>query len=333
MTKIPDKMTALIFDGNLCLTERNVPKPKENEALVRVRLAGICNTDIEIVRGYMNFKGILGHEFVGEVVECIQKEWVGKRVVGEINLGCGYCPWCLKGLSRHCPNRTTLGIMGKDGVFAEYVTLPIENLHEVPDSISDHRAVLTEPLAAAMEILEQVHIESNWRILIVGDGKLAILISRVLLRMGLDITVVGINQKKLQLFQKSGVKTFLLPEDPGKGYNMVVEASGSAEGWERAISSVRPRGMVVLKSTYHGNLNWNTAPLVINEITVVGSRCGLFAPALKLLGDSNFNTDDLIEAIFPLSGALSAFQRSQEPTAMKVLLGITSPDKFSGLKW
>jgi len=323
-------MIALIFDGTLHLAERVPPIPKEGEALIRVRLAGICNTDLEIIRGYMNFQGIFGHEFVGEVVDCEKKEWVGKRVVGEINLGCGHCQWCLEGLSRHCPNRTTLGIFGKDGVFAEYVTLPIGNLHEVPAFIPDCRVVFTEPIAAAMEILEQVRIEPNWRILIIGDGKLAILMARVLLRMGLDISVVGINQLKLQLFRKSGAKVFLLPEDPSSGYDMVVEASGSPEGWERAMAAVRSRGIIVLKSTYHGNLNWNTAPLVINEITVVGSRCGLFAPALKLLDDSTFETDDLIVAIFPLPAALMAFQRSQEPTTMKVLLGIAPPDEFSG---
>jgi threonine dehydrogenase-like Zn-dependent dehydrogenase len=331
MTLTHEKMAALVFDGSLHLETCATPIPKENEALIRVRMAGICNTDVEIVRGYMNFQGILGHEFVGEVVSSDRKEWVRKRVVGEINLGCGHCQWCLEGLSRHCPNRTVLGISGKDGAFAEYLTLPLGNLHEVPDPITDARAVFTEPLAAALEILEQVHLQPDWRVLVVGDGKLAILVARVLLRSGIDISVVGMNSQKLGLFRKSGATVYLLPDNPGSGYDLVVEASGSPEGWEKAISAVRPRGTVVLKSTYHGNLNWNTAPLVINEITVVGSRCGLFPPALRLLADPSFETNDLIEAIFPLHSAVAAFERSRSPEAMKVLMGIAPPDEFSGI--
>ncbi|KPL07549.1 alcohol dehydrogenase, partial [bacterium SM23_57] len=196
-------MKALVFDGRLRVVDHDTPIMESGEALIRVRVAGICNTDIEITKGYMDFRGIPGHEFVGEVVDCDDQDWIGKRVVSEINLGCGKCQWCLSGMSRHCPNRTTLGILGKDGVFADYVTLPVENLHVVPDSLPDSRAVFTEPLAAALEILQQVHVDPAWRVLIVGDGKLAILIARVLVRLGVDLSVLGINPTKLELFRNS----------------------------------------------------------------------------------------------------------------------------------
>ena len=327
---VSDKMKALVFDGRLHVVDRDLPVIQHGEALIRVRVAGICNTDVEITKGYMDFKGIPGHEFVGEVVDCDDRDWIGKRVVGEINLGCGKCQWCLSGMSRHCPNRTTLGIMGKDGVFADYVTLPIENLHAVPDFLLDCRAVFTEPLAAAMEILEQVKIDPAWRVLIVGDGKLAILIARVLVRLGVDLSVLGINPKKLGLFGNSGAKVYEVTEDPGAGFDLVVEASGSPAGWKRAVAAVRPRGTLVLKSTYHGELDWNTAPLVINEITVVGSRCGPFAPALKLLTDTALETDDLINALYPIDYAVEAFKRAQEPDSMKVVIGMEDLDGFSG---
>jgi threonine dehydrogenase-like Zn-dependent dehydrogenase len=302
----------------------------ESEALIRVRVAGICNTDLEITKGYMDFRGVLGHEFVGEVVDVDDKEWVGKRVVGEINLGCGDCDWCLEGLSRHCPNRSTLGISGKDGVFAEYVTLPLGNLHVVPESMADSRAVFVEPLAAAVEILEQVPVDPAWRVLVIGDGKLAILIVRVLMQLGIDLTVVGIVPSKLELFRKSGARVIQHPESPGGDYDMVIEASGSPEGWHLAMDAVRPRGIIVLKSTYHGNLDWNTAPLVINEVTVVGSRCGPFAPALKLLSDPSFETEDIVDAVFRFDRALEAFERAQSPSALKVIMAMTPLDDFSG---
>jgi threonine dehydrogenase-like Zn-dependent dehydrogenase len=323
-------MQAIIFDGRIRVVDREIPIPTHDEALIKVRVAGICNTDVEITRGYMDFRGILGHEFVGEVVECSQKGWIGKRVVGEINLGCGECSWCLSGMSRHCPNRTVLGILGKDGVFADYVTLPIGNLHEVPASIPDSRAVLAEPLAAALEITQQVKIDPDWKVVIVGDGKLAILVARVLLRTGADISVAGINQHKLALFRRSGAMTFGPDDNPGSNYDMVIEASGSPEGWNRAVAAVKPRGLVVMKSTYHGDLQWNITPLVVNEVTVVGSRCGLFPPALRLLADSCFETDDIIEAIYPIDQADAAFERSLSPDSMKVLLNMLPLDELTG---
>ncbi len=327
---IPDTMLALEFDGQLRLIERPVPAPKNQEALIRVRVAGICNTDFEITKGYMDFRGIPGHEFVGEVVTSDHEDWIGKRVVGEINLGCGECDWCLGGLSRHCPQRTVLGISGKDGAFAEYLTLPMGNLHVVPDSIPDNRAVFTEPLAAAVEILEQVPVDPAWRVLVIGDGKLAILIARVLIQLGIDLTVLGLMPSKLELFRKSGAQVIQHPDNPGTGYDLVVETSGSPDGWHLAINAVCPRGIIVLKSTYHSSLDWNTAPLVINEITVVGSRCGPFCPALKLLSDPSFETQDIVEAVFPFDSAIEAFERSQSPTAMKVILAMTPLDDYSG---
>ena len=328
--QIPDTMLALEFDGQLQLVERPVPAPKGTEVLIRVRVAGICNTDLEITKGYMDFRGILGHEFVGEVITSDSEDWIGKRVVGEINLGCGECDWCLGGLSRHCPQRTVLGISGKDGAFAEYMTLPLDNLHPVPDSIPDSRAVFTEPLAAAVEILEQVPVDPAWRVLIIGDGKLAILITRVLMQLGFDLTVLGLVPSKLELFRMSGAKIIQQPDDPGTGYDLVVEASGSPDGWHCAMAAVRPRGIIVLKSTYHGSLDWNTAPLVINEINVVGSRCGPFAPALKILSEPSFETQDIVEAVFPFDRALDAFERSQSPNAMKVILAMAPLDEYSG---
>ena len=233
-------------------------------------------------------------------------------------------------MTRHCPDRTVLGISGKDGVFAEYVALPVENLHLVPASMPDSRAVLAEPLAAALEIAQQVKIDPAWRILIIGDGKLAILTARVLLRTGADISVAGINPRKLELFPKSGARTFGAIDDPGTGYDMVIEASGSPVGWNRAVSAVKPRGTVVLKSTYQGDLRWNTAQLVINEVTVVGSRCGHIPPALRLLADPSFTTDDIIEAIFPIDKAKIAFERTMQPDSLKVVLGMVPLDELSG---
>jgi len=324
-------MKAVIFDNRIQVMDRDIPVPADGEALIKVRVAGICNTDVEITRGYMDFRGILGHEFVGEVVGCARGDWIGRRVVGEINLGCGSCGWCLRGMSRHCPNRTVLGILGKDGAFAEYVTLPVGNLHAVPASIPDRRAVFAEPMAAALEVLQQVRVDPDWQVLIVGDGKLAILIARVFLRVGVHVSVIGRHLRKLDLFGKSGAATIGIGEDPGAGFDMVVEASGSPDGWKQAVAAVKPRGIVVLKSTYHGDVNWKSAPLVINEITVVGSRCGPFEPGLRLLADSAFETDDIIDSVFPIAQAEAAFERSQHPDSLKVLLRMTPMDELSGL--
>lgn len=316
-------MKALFFDGqspSLIFTSK--PVPETGEALIRVRYAGICTTDLEILNGYLSFRGIPGHEFVGVVEESPDPGWIGKRVVGEINIGCGTCPVCLAGLERHCPNRRVLGILNKDGAFAEYLTLPVKNLREVPPSISDKEAVFTEPLAAALEILEQTKIEPNFSVTIIGDGKLAQLIARVLINIGVRLTVIGKHPEKLKRFADQGVITFLADEISLPKQDMVIESSGSPTGWELALSLVRPRGTIVLKSTYHKKLTTNPANLVIDEITVVGSRCGQFEPSLRLLESRTIVVDDLISAEFPLENALEALKAAQQRNALKVLLRV-----------
>jgi len=316
-------LKALFFDGQSpSLIFASKPVPETGEALIRVRYAGICTTDLEILNGYLSFRGIPGHEFVGVVEESPDPGWIGKRVVGEINIGCGTCPVCLAGLERHCPNRRVLGILNKDGAFAEYLTLPVKNLREVPPSISDKEAVFTEPLAAALEILEQTKIEPNFSVTIIGDGKLAQLIARVLINIGVRLTVIGKHPEKLKLFADQGVITFLADEISLPKQDMVIESSGSPTGWELALSLVRPRGTIVLKSTYHKKLTTNPANLVIDEITVVGSRCGQFEPALRLLESRTIVVDDLISAEFPLENALEALKAAQQRNALKVLLRV-----------
>ena len=317
-------MKALFFDGqNLSLISAPKPTPETGEALIRVRYAGICTTDLEILNGYMSFRGIPGHEFVGVVEESPDPEWRSKRVVGEINIGCGTCPACLAGLERHCPNRRVLGILNKDGAFAEYLTLPVRNLLEVPASISDKEAVFTEPLAAALEILEQIKIEPAFSVAIIGDGKLAQLIARVLINLGVRLTVAGKHPEKLKRFAHQGVATFLADEISLPKQDVVIESSGSPTGWELALSLVRPRGTIVLKSTYHKKLTTGPAKLVIDEITVVGSRCGRFEPALRLLENRKIRVDDLISAEFPLEKGLEAFREAQRPDTLKVILKVS----------
>ena len=283
--------------------------------------SGICNTDLEILRGYMAFSGIPGHEFVGTVEKCSASEWEGRRVVGEINCGCGQCEYCRRGLARHCPNRTVLGILGRDGAHAEFTVLPLENLHPVPDSVSSREAVFVEPLAAALEIAEQLHLPPGQNICVLGDGKLGQLIARVLRLYSPKLTVVGKHAEKLRLLEKFGVNTLPaseandLPEQ-----DVVVEATGRPEGLALATRLIKPRGTLVLKSTYHGELSFNPAPWVIDEVTVLGSRCGPFAPALRLLEQGLVEVEDLISAEFPREDALQAFQVAREPESLKVLV-------------
>ncbi len=315
-------MKALVFDEELRLKE--IPKPQipPGEALVKVLMAGICNTDVEISRGYMNFKGVPGHEFVGVVESSPDAEQVGARVVGEINAGCGECSSCRASMARHCPNRTVLGILGRDGAFAEYLTLPAENLIPVPDSVSNEKAVFTEPLAAALEILEQVKIRPADRVLVIGDGKLGLLICMVLRLTGCRLTLMGKHPEKLKLFGDMGGEVITptgLAETAAR-FDVVVEASGHPSGWSTAVQRVKPRGILVLKSTYHGDLSFNPAPLVINEITVVGSRCGLLAPALRLMENGLADPTILLSEVFPFSEAEKAFKRSQNAGVFKILL-------------
>ena len=315
-------MKALVFEEKLSLQDVPVPNPLPDEALVKVRMAGICKTDVEIVKGYMSFRGVPGHEFVGTVERSSVPEQVGVRVVGEINAGCGECSFCRKGLERHCRHRTVLGILGRDGAMAEYLTLPASNLLPVPPALSDEKAVFTEPLAAALEILEQVKIQPDHRVAVIGDGKLGLLICMVLRLTGCDLVLVGKHPEKMKLFTDMQGSTITLDEF-GAGddrFDVVVEASGHPSGWELAVSRVKPRGVIVLKSTYHGSLNFNPAPLVIDEITVVGSRCGQFGPALRLMESGLVDPTPLISGIFPMDQAEEAFRESQKPGNFKILL-------------
>jgi alcohol dehydrogenase len=317
-------MKALVFDGRLELREIPKPGPPPGESLVRVVLAGICKTDLEITRGYMDFRGVLGHEFVGVVETSGDPRLVGKRVVGEINAGCGKCPLCAQGLDRHCSRRTVLGILGRDGAMAEYAAIPDRNLIEVPAGVSDEKAVFTEPLAAALEIMEQVKIEPSHRGLVIGDGRLGLLAAMVLRLTGCDLTLAGKHKDKLDLFAGMGGTTLLVDElTPGADrFDFVVEASGSPSGWGLAVGSVRPRGTIILKSTYHGGFEFNPAALVIDEITLIGSRCGRLAPALRVMELGLVDPTPLISAVYPLEEAERAFQRAFDRKALKVLLKV-----------
>jgi len=278
---------------------------------------------MEIIKGYQGFRGVLGHEFVG-VVESAADEasiLLGKRVVGEINIGCGECEYCRAGLGNHCPRRTVLGIVERDGAMAEYLTLPVGNLHEVPDEVSDEEAVFTEPLAAAFEITEQVAVSSNHSVLVMGDGKLGILSALVLGLTGADVTLMGKHENKLHVAAAQGVKTVLLGEmGEEETYDIVVEATGSAGGFETALSLVRPRGTVVLKSTVAESREMNLAPIVINEITVIGSRCGPFDTALQALAEKKIDVTPLVTETFPVRDAERAFELARKKGSLKVLI-------------
>jgi threonine dehydrogenase-like Zn-dependent dehydrogenase len=315
---------ALVYDGEVLQLREDYPRPvpPPGEALVRVRLAGICNTDLEIVRGYMGFRGVLGHEFVGTVEEAEDRSLIGQRVVGEINAYCGECPTCRAGRPTHCPHRTTLGIWGRDGAFAEYLTLPVRNLHTVPDAISDEEAVFTEPLAAALEILEQVHLRPTDRVVVLGDGKLGLLVAQVLALMGCDLLAVGRHREKLAILARRGIPTLLEAEAEGLAADVVVECTGRPEGFAAARRILRPRGMLVLKSTYHGGVEADLTGLVVDEITLVGSRCGPFPPALRLLQRGLVDVQPLISAVYPLDRGMEAFARAAEPGVLKVLLQV-----------
>lgn len=313
-------MKALYFQNSLVLKEISIPVFHENEALVKVKIAGICNTDLELVKGYMGFEGVLGHEFVGRVEKAAEQEWVGKRVCGEINFGCGECFYCKSGLSRHCPKRTVLGILNQNGAFAEYVILPIKNLHEIPQTIPNSAAVFVEPLAAALEILQQIQVERNQEVVVIGDGKLGLLICQVLQLTGCDLRLVGKYPKKLFLAQSWGIKTDKLNAADDHKVDIVVEASGSPSGFSTAMQLVRPRGTLVLKSTYTDNLELDAAPIVIDEITIIGSRCGPFDSAIKTLENNLVKVEGLIDQTYPFSQALQAFEHAKQRDSMKIIL-------------
>lgn len=310
----------MLENGRLALDERPVPVAGSGEALIRVTTAGLCSTDLEIAKGYMGFSGVLGHELCGVIADCDRPRFIGRRVAGEINLSCGHCELCGRGLSRHCPERTVMGIAGKDGCFAEFVTLPLANLHLLPDALSDERACFVEPTAAAFEILEQVTVMSSDRVAVLGDGKLGLLIAQVLDTVGCGAVLVGRHARKLELARLHGIATAELGALARKSFDVVVEATGSPSGMQAAVELVRPRGTVVLKSTYHGKLELDAAPLVIDEITVVGSRCGPFERAIAALASGLVRPDDMIDALMPLHSAEAAFERAAQPGTLKVLL-------------
>ncbi len=315
-------MRALLLGQELEIVEDYpTPEPPPGEALIRVKLAGICNTDLELVKGYMQFQGIPGHEFVGVVERAPgAEEWQGRRVVGEINAACGHCPTCRAGRPTHCPHRTTLGIAGRDGAFAEYLTLPICNLLPVPASLPDEIAVFTEPLAAACEILQQIHVRPTDRVIVLGDGKLGLLCAQALALTGCDLTVVGHHREKLDLLAQRGIPTALDDASVETGVDLVVEATGHPGGYAAARRLVRPRGAIVLKSTYHGSLETNLTMVVVDEVTLVGSRCGPFAPALRLLERGLVDVVPLIQARYPLDQALTAFEHAARPGTLKILV-------------
>lgn len=322
-----------IENGKLSVGE--VDKPlADGEVLVRVTLSGICNTDLEIARGYAGFAGTIGHEFVGVIEEVGQAASrstaprqagslsYGQRVVGEINAGCGACDLCRAGDPRHCPQRTVLGIVGRDGAHAEFLKLPAENLLPVPDEISDERAVFTEPLAAACGILERASITEDTRVAVIGDGKLGLLCAQVIATTGAPVTLIGKHRSKLQIAERRGIETLTVDHAEGRAreFDVVIEASGSASGFDLALNLLRPRGVLVLKSTFHGATEIDAARVVVDEISVVGSRCGRFAPALELLRTNAVDVEKLISDEFALTDGVRAMQRAAEPGLMKVFL-------------
>ena len=313
-------MRALHWDGSaLRVVEAPTPTLDSDTALVRVHLAGICNTDLELTRGYMGFRGVLGHEFVGTVIDG-PDPWRGKRVVGEINFACGHCPRCAGGLGRHCPTRRVMGILNADGAFAELVAVPVANLHEVPDALADEAAVFTEPLAAAFEILEQVRIEPGMRCVVLGDGKLGLLAAQVLDAAGARVLAVGKHDDKLALLRRRDIATTSLADWDRTRVPLVVEATGTAAGFALAVAASEPRGTLVLKSTVATGEPLNLAPLVIDEITVVGSRCGPFAPALRALANGRVDVTSLISARHRLADGLRGFEAAGRRDTLKVLL-------------
>ncbi len=317
-------MRGLWFDGEKVIYREDLPLPrKEGEALIRILYAGICNTDKEIVRGYHNFQGVLGHEFVGVVEDAPDNKLVGKRVVGEINVGCGKCKYCLSGLERHCPSRTVLGILKRDGVFAEYTTLPPANLHILPHEIEDVEGVFAEPLAAAFEIPEMVHIEPNEEVLIFGDGKLGLLISQVMKLYAKRVILVGKHKNKLELARRWEVEGIELSDAEGLGkFPYVIEATGTQSGFEMAVSHTLPRGHLILKSTTAKGATLNLSPVVVDEISVVGTRCGPFEPAINALKRGLVDVKEMITGIYPLERYREAFSKNDEKESIKIIFEI-----------
>ncbi len=314
------KMQSLWLE-NQTLSMREVPRPaKAGEALIKVRLSGVCGTDLELLRGYYPFTGIPGHEFVGEVVESDDKAWIGKRVVGEINVACGTCEQCQHGRPTHCDNRTVLGIANRNGVHAEYTSLPLKNLHTVPDSVTDEAAVFTEPLAAALEIQEQVHFQPSDRVLLIGAGRLGQLIAQTMSLTSVKFAVIAKHLYQQKLLENRKIKLIREDDIKPRGWDVVIEATGSSAGFDLAKQALRPRGTLVLKSTYQGESTVKWSPFVVDEITIIGSRCGPFEPALDLLGRGAVDPTILISKNYPLSKAIEAMDAASQPGIVKVLI-------------
>lgn len=317
-------MRGLVLHQKLQLqTDLPLPLPPQGEARIRVIQAGICSTDLQLLKGYMAFQGVLGHEFVGIVEEAPDTKLMGKRVVGEINASCRACETCTNGHPTHCPHRTTLGIQGRDGAFADFLNLPVENLFVVPDSISDDQAVFIEPLAAACEIPQLVAIKPTDRVVVIGDGKLGVLCAQILVLSGCAVTLLGRHSDHDTWLTHMGIRVTSHPTDISQGADIIVEATGSPEGLSTAIHLIRPRGTIVLKSTYHGDVSLNMATLVIQEISVLGSRCGPFPPAIRLLESKHIRVDPLIHARYPLLDGVLAMEKAAQRGVRKVLLQMT----------
>ena len=316
-------MKALVYDGELRMME-DYPKPvpAAGEALVRVLMAGICSTDLELVKGYMGFTGVPGHEFVGIVEASPDAGRVGTRVVGEINCPCGKCEYCARGMGNHCPARSVLGILGRDGAFAEYLALPRANLHAVPEGLSDEKAVFAEPLAAAFRITEQAEIDPGESVVVLGDGRLGLLTAQVMSLVSRRLLVVGLDPAKLSLLKDMSIETALAGETGEEKFDIAVDCTGSPDGLESALSRTRPGGRVFLKTTLAQRVPVNTARIVVDEITVVGSRCGPFAPALGALEAGTVEVGPLISAVVPFADALEAFGLARKKGTLKVILKI-----------
>lgn len=306
--------------GRVDIRQVSRPRRPAGFASIRLLLGGICNTDLELQRGYYGFCGTPGHEFVGEVIDADNRKLVGQRVVGEINLACGKCSWCARGLGRHCPTRTVLGIVKHPGAFREILTLPETNLRVVPRSVPTEHAVFVEPLAAACEILDQVKVRKGEPVAVLGDGKLGLLVAQVLQASGARVVQFGRHKEKLRISEKSGVTGETSTRLPEASFDLVVDATGSAEGFQQAVSMARPRGTVVMKSTIHGEVAIDTAPVIVNEITLVGSRCGRFEPALRMLSSGKVRVNEMISDTLPLSDAPAAFSKAATRGVLKVLL-------------
>jgi len=315
-------MRGLYFDGELQLREDlPVPTPGPGEALIKVMAAGICHTDKEIVNGYMDFKGIPGHEFVGVVELVDDPDMLGKRVVGEINCPCRVCPLCVDGKTNHCHDRTTLGISGRDGAFAEYLTLPISNLHIIPDTLPLYAAVFVEPLAACFRITEQVHINPSHRVVVLGDGKLGLMAAQVMRLNGCALLAVGRYTHKLKILDRLGIRTVMEKDlDTRERFDVVIESTGSPEGFDLARALVDPAGTIVQKSTFVESVTVDISSLVVDEISIIGSRCGPFEPAIRALLRGLVNVQELIDRRFPLEMGLQAFEYAMRDAALKVIL-------------